>query len=320
MCNSKTSQPGSDERRGFLKKVPLPVWLAIFLAAGMASLCWYLTTPKTPKGYETRAIARMQRSEFQGAVRDFNAALGLFPTDWRDTPDVDEYQRCWVSCHAGLAAAHLGLRNNKEVIVHASMLLAADPHNGEMYLLRAIAYGQLREWRRALDDWDKRLELRPDDSIAISQRAGVRCELKDYAGALEDYGTLMRLQPSDLLPVYGSGFVHFMAGEYSKAISFFDRAIHIKRDYAKAYYMRGFAHYRLGHREEAEKDLQRAMSINPYRKNEPYTMEDTEKANPGNPIREEKAARNERQLRHSPPITPPSTANTAWRHRSRTAT
>ena len=279
MFNSQRGarQPEAARDYGLPREIPAIVCLVVLLAVASAALYWYATTPGSAEQYVKRATSRMQRSEFRGAVRDFNAALGLLPMNWRDSPDADTYQSYWQSCYAGLATSHLALRNNEEVIVHASMLLAADPHNGEMYLLRAIAYGQLKEWRRALDDWDKRLELRPDDSIAISKRAEVRCELKDYAGALEDYDTLMRLQPSDLLPVYGSGFVHFMAGEYSEAIPFFDRSIDIKRNYAKAYYLRGFAHYRLGHREEAEKDLQRAISINPYWKNEPYTMEDKDK-------------------------------------------
>jgi tetratricopeptide (TPR) repeat protein len=68
--------------------------------------------------------------------------------------------------------------------------IAIDPNFGPSYAVRAIAFSKLKEYRQAIRDYDKVLELKPTreaERISYSDRGLVKVSLGEYQSAILDF-------------------------------------------------------------------------------------------------------------------------------------
>ena len=68
--------------------------------------------------------------------------------------------------------------------------IALDPNFGPAYAVRAIAFSKLKEYRQAVRDYDKVLELKPTreaERISYNDRGLVKVSLGDYQSAIMDF-------------------------------------------------------------------------------------------------------------------------------------
>ena len=93
------------------------------------------------------------------------------------------------------------------------------------------------------------------------QRANFRVALGKYEKAIADYDRAVDLKP-DLAGVYSNrGLAKGSLGHYEEAIADLDRALDLNPQDAHAYSNRGLAKSRLGRHEEARADLQYASEL-----------------------------------------------------------
>jgi tetratricopeptide (TPR) repeat protein len=95
------------------------------------------------------------------------------------------------------------------------------------YLNRGVVHGLLGNWRPALDDFNKAIELNPQFEAAYVNR----------------------------------GFACFNLGDYSGAVREADRAIGLNPKLAIAYYNRGAAYAKLGNAEQALADMKTSAEL-----------------------------------------------------------
>jgi Flp pilus assembly protein TadD len=55
----------------------------------------------------------------------------------------------------------------------------------------------LRDYRGAVEDYTKAVELKPDDPRFYDQRGVAKHHLKDYEGAIDDFSRAIELNPND---------------------------------------------------------------------------------------------------------------------------
>lgn len=60
---------------------------------------------------------------------------------------------------------------------------------------RGSAKDDLKDYEGAIADYDKALELDPQDTGAYFARGNAKYNLKDYAGAITDYDKAIKLAP-----------------------------------------------------------------------------------------------------------------------------
>jgi len=65
----------------------------------------------------------------------------------------------------------------------------------EAFRDRGICKSELKDYKGALEDLDKAIELNTNDYTAIVSRANTKLKTKDYPGALEDYNKALELKP-----------------------------------------------------------------------------------------------------------------------------
>jgi tetratricopeptide (TPR) repeat protein len=99
----------------------------------------------------------------------------------------------------------------------------SDPSNGGYYYNRATAHLVLGNYREAMYDCNKCIELEFDGiEFAYEVRASVKAKLGDFAGALADCNYLIELSEGENLEAYGTrGDVKFAMMDYNGAIADF---------------------------------------------------------------------------------------------------
>jgi tetratricopeptide (TPR) repeat protein len=93
------------------------------------------------------------------------------------------------------------------------------------------------------------------------QQGYAHVEAGEYERAIEDYDRAIDIDPDDALAYNDRGVAYFALGEYERAIEDYDRAIEIDPDFDLPYYGRGFAHKQLGNTEQAIADFERFLEL-----------------------------------------------------------
>ena len=154
----------------------------------------------------------------------------------------------------GYACYDLGLYDL--AIVNYDKAIQLEPNDTNAYINRGIAKANLGQHFAAISDYNKAIQLKPGDAIAYSSRGTVKAELGQYSAAISDYNKAIQLKPTFADAYINRGITKAELGQYSAAISDFDKAIQLKPDEAMAYSNRGETKVELGQYSRCDKRLQ----------------------------------------------------------------
>ena len=126
-----------------------------------------------------------------------------------------------------------------------------------------------RNMAGALADYERALDLRPDDPATLNNRGIVQAEMGDLAGALADYTRALALRPDDPATLYNRGNVKGDMGDLAGAVADYTRALDLRPDDPDTLYNRGFARSYAGDFDGALADYQRGLELSP---NDVHTM------------------------------------------------
>ena len=135
----------------------------------------------------------------------------------------------------------------------------------EAYNNRGNAYSDLGQKERAIQDFNKAIQLNPNYAKAYNNRGNAYDDLGQKERAIQDYTRSIELNNPELyLPYYNRG-IAYMDGlkQYERAIQDFNKAIQLNPNDAKTYNNRGIAYKNLGQYERAIQDYNKAIELNP---------------------------------------------------------
>jgi len=124
-----------------------------------------------------------------------------------------------------------------------------------------VTHLQMREYERAIRDFDRALALNPGLVAAWRQRALAYRGKGDYERALADFEQAILLAPGDARLYTDRAVAYELLGDYASAIRDFNRAIAFKPNYASAIEGRGRTYFYLGNFAQAASDLQRGLAL-----------------------------------------------------------
>lgn len=128
--------------------------------------------------------------------------------------------------------------------------------------LYSQAIGQVRLERR-LDFLTKALEVYPSYVDALNKRAQVYDEMKDYARALRDYEMALKLAPERAALYISRSYALIRTGRYDDALNDLERALALEPNHKEAFNNRADVYRRLGRFPDAVKDARRALELDP---------------------------------------------------------
>ena len=138
----------------------------------------------------------------------------------------------------------------------------------EAYNNRGLAYFYLGQKERAIADYNKAIQLNPNDADAYNNRGNAYFYLGQHERAIKDYTKSIELNNSELhLPYNNRGNAYSDLGQHERAIADYNKAIQLNPNYAKAYYNRGIAYALTGNFNQALNDVNKAIQLEPNNAN-----------------------------------------------------
>ena len=137
------------------------------------------------------------------------------------------------------------------------------PDDADAYYNRGLAKRSLGQRPAAINDFDKAIQLKSDLAEAYINRGLVKVDLGLYSAAISDYDKAIQLEPNYAEAYNNRGTTKHELGQHDTAIQNYDKAIQLKPDYADAYNNRGLAKADLGQYFVAISDYNKAIQLKP---------------------------------------------------------
>ncbi len=204
----------------------------------------YLSEP-----YLYRAIAKIQLEDYQGALRDCNAAIERNPF-----APSEYYTRGYI--YRQLGKPELAEQDYSEA-------LRFSPENRTYMLLRADTRASLKRYDEALADLDMMLSREPQSSSLWSERGHVCILSRDTLAALTAFENAARYDKFNPAVWSALGVTNLMLNREDEAYVQLTQAINLGSKWAGDYLNRGLIHYHRHNYRGALSDYDKAVSIAP---------------------------------------------------------
>ncbi len=136
-----------------------------------------------------------------------------------------------------------------------------EPETAQDFYRRGIKRSQLRNYRQAVEDYSKAIELDVKFIDAYLKRCEMRYKLGDNQGVLDDCYQIFAIKPTVAKAHYYQGRARYSLGYTQSAIESYTMAIAQEENYAQAYYYRGLAYKDLSNHLSAVEDFQNAAEL-----------------------------------------------------------
>ena len=186
---------------------------------------------------------------------------------WRDTMTLFDHalnvtKNNWPVYNMR-ASVFDSLGNRARAIEDFDRSIEINPLYAETYNNRGLVHNSMGNHIRAIDDFDRALEINPLYADAYNSRGLAHNSMGNYMRAIEDFDRAIKINPQNA-PAYSNRGAAYMAlGNSTQAIADYNQAGEIDPDYADADYNRGISNQHLGKYQQAINDYNKAITINP---------------------------------------------------------
>jgi tetratricopeptide (TPR) repeat protein len=168
-----------------------------------------------------------------------------------------------ASIYSDRGVAKWRMKLTKEAIDDFNKSIQLSPENATVYNNRGNALMDLGHPDEAVKDFDRAIALSPNYGAARNNRGNAHAALGQYEPAFQDYRKAVELMPQSAVPFNGRGKAHEELKRYHAAVRDLTRAITLNPKYAAAYHNRADAYLAIGMYKEAADDATQAIDLQP---------------------------------------------------------
>lgn len=199
---------------------------------------------------DVRGTAYQNKGDLDRALKEFATSIRLRP-DW-DAPHRD---RASALNKKGDFDGALG--DLKEAI-------RLDPHNEQNYDARSGVYQGKKDWDGVIANWTEAIANNPTNTLFLTARGNVyQFHKNDLAKAIADYNKAVELQPNDPYSYMRRAYAYEREKLYEKAIPDFSKMIELSPTNSHYYNARADAYAQNGQYREARDDFKQAIQLSP---------------------------------------------------------
>jgi tetratricopeptide (TPR) repeat protein len=191
----------------------------------------------------------LQRGDLDAAMDAFHRARELAP-DWAEPREQ-------------LSLVHLLKENPRASVEEQTQLIERQPQQASHYVNRAFAFTQLKDFVEAANDYDRAIELEPENERLYFLRGVYRmnCQLTELA--LADFERVLAITGGDDSAREYRASLLLRLNRYQEAIEDYAQLIAKYPESPHAYSGRAFALAALGNNDRAQEDANRAAEMSP---------------------------------------------------------
>ena len=232
---------------------------------------FYKTLYEEPDGFESgdrgfdeiikRCLRKSPDKRFSNFLELEEALQGVYKrlTGERLREETPEEFEAWELNNRGVSFSELG--RYERAIEDFNRALEINPRYALAYNNRGAAYAKKGDLDRAISDFNRAIEINPGYADAYVNRGLAYYNKGDLDRAIFDFNRALEINPRDVEAYVNRGAAYADKGDLDGAISDFNRAIEINPGYALAYNNRGLAYYYKGDLEKACLDAKRACEL-----------------------------------------------------------
>jgi tetratricopeptide (TPR) repeat protein len=129
-------------------------------------------------------------------------------------------------------------KNYKGAIVDFTKAIELNPKLEQAYVRRGDVKNNLNDNYGAKNDYTKAIEINPNNYVAYRRRGKSKHSLNDYYGAISDFTQSLKLN-SDYFTYFFRGMTKYKLKDYQGALNDYNKTIELKSDFFGAYVNRG---------------------------------------------------------------------------------
>jgi len=201
------------------------------------------------RAYIERGRFYQNHKKYEDAINDFSKAIY-----YKENNRYSYSLR--VNCKVALLDFEGAISDYDELIL-------LDPKNAYYFYNRAKYNNELQNYSEAINDFDKAIEYsyKPVDYYYY-ERGLCKFNNDDRIGAIQDFNKVIELNPEDGNAYYNRGRCKYFLDDDRGCILDMTKAIPLQNGYAYSYFFRGLSRLRLEYLEGAIKDFSKAIKYN----------------------------------------------------------
>ncbi len=187
-------------------------------------------------------------------ANELNEFIGDFFSDLMTDLEGDENQSGYYITaqeyqeYKCIGEAKFNEQDYKGAITYFDKTIEAYPFCGYSYYMKALANDELENYKQAIQDYDKAIELNLSDYVQCyynqdeiyAKRGCAKFNLDDFIGAVCDFDKVIKNNPNSDVTYFNRGKAYDCLYEYTKAINDYGMAIELNSHFSEAYHSRGF--------------------------------------------------------------------------------
>lgn len=155
----------------------------------------------------------------------------------------------------------------EEAIEILTQAISEDPSNPIFYNYRGTSFEKGGNLDKALEDYQKSAELKPDFILPTVKMGTIYAKKKDFEKAIEFYKKAIQLGDQDVTTYFNYGVCLMNLGNNEEAKVIFEKLISLDENYSDAYYQLGIIHIGLGDAVTAKEYLQSFIEMDSENQN-----------------------------------------------------
>ena len=129
------------------------------------------------------------------------------------------------------------------------------------HLRTGHSFYRKKMYRKALQEFDKAIELDPNSHQAYFWRGRVYIKVDRLKEAKVDFEMVIKLHPNHSEAYDNLGWLHMQLEEYDESIRYLSKSLELKPNDGWTYYTRGRCFYQKGDLQKALKDIKNSCSL-----------------------------------------------------------
>ena len=151
----------------------------------------------------------------------------------------------------------------EDALAYLADRIRAHPEDGFFYALRATIHTDRKEFKLAIEDWNKIVEIEPDNAASYIGRAKLWLGQTEWDKAINDLTLAIQVDPKDAYCYRVRGHAWVSKHDYDKAIADYNEAIRLDPEDAEIYYDRAWVWQQKGDIARAIDDFAAAVELDP---------------------------------------------------------
>jgi len=138
-----------------------------------------------------------------------------------------------------------------------------NPKDNIAYVLRGEGYKGKNNYEKALQDFNKAIEIDPNFVEAYTSRGLLYLDMNEFDKAIEDNSFAVKLSSTDTVAYYNRAIAYINKKDYSKALIDLKKTVEIDPEYADAYKKLGAIYVERDSEKEALSNFKKYIELEP---------------------------------------------------------